>query len=191
MRLLLCQRLRGVVSCSHIHRDIHRTAAAAMPFKVGDKLPSIDVHEEDPHTIVNIAKLFENKKGVLFGVPGAFTPACSKTHLPSYLKFRDELTKKGIEIVACVAVNDSFVMKAWAAEMKTEGKVRMLADPTGALTRALNLELDKEQLIAALGNKRCKRFVMLVENGVVTKMNVEEDGTGLSCSLANHAMEFL
>ncbi|XP_051901260.1 peroxiredoxin-5, mitochondrial [Pristis pectinata] len=109
-----------------------------MPIKVGDKLPSVDVHEGDPHCIVNIAELFKGKKGILFGVPGAFTPACHKDHLPSYVESYEELKKKGIDIIACIAVNDAFVMKAWGNEQKADGKVRMLADPTGAFTRVSN-----------------------------------------------------
>ncbi|XP_067831753.1 peroxiredoxin-5, mitochondrial [Heptranchias perlo] len=184
MRQLLDQRLWGIVRFSS--RQIHRTTAAAMPIQVGDKLPSIEVHEGDPHTIVNIADLFKGKKGILIGVPGAFTPACSESHLPSFIKKYDELTKKGIEIIACIAVNDAFVMKAWGKDQKAEGKVRMLADPSGNFARAVDLVLDKEQLVAALGNKRCKRFAMVIEDGVVKKLNVEPDGTGVTCSLAAH-----
>ncbi|XP_078393163.1 peroxiredoxin-5, mitochondrial, partial [Cetorhinus maximus] len=125
--------------------------------QVGDKLPAIDVHEGDPHCVVNIAELFKGKKGILFGVPGAYTPGCSKSHLPSYIEKYEELKKKGMDIIACIAVNDAFVMSAWGKEQKADGKVRMLADPTGAFTRAVGLELEKEQLIAALGNKRCRR----------------------------------
>ncbi|XP_078063601.1 peroxiredoxin-5, mitochondrial, partial [Mustelus asterias] len=158
---------------------------------VGDKLPSVDVHEGDPHCVVNTADLFKGKKGVIFGLPGAFTPGCSKSHLPSYVENYEALKKKGVEIIACIAVNDAFVMAAWGKEHKADGKVRMLADPTGAFTRAIGLELDKEQLIAALGNKRCKRFVMVLDNGVVKDLKVEQDGTGLTCSLASHAMQLV
>ncbi|XP_041035916.1 peroxiredoxin-5, mitochondrial [Carcharodon carcharias] len=189
MRQLLYQRLWGSVSCSL--RQIHRNSAAAMSIKVGDKLPPIDVHEGDPHCVVNIAELFKGKKGILFGVPGAYTPGCSKSHLPSYVEKYDELKKKGMDIIACISVNDAFVMSAWGKDQKADGKVRMLADPTGAFTRAVGLELEKEQLIAALGNKRCKRFVMVLDNDIVKELKVEQDGTGLSCSLASHAMQLI
>eukprot|EP00061_Rhincodon_typus_P013096 g39260.t1 len=89
---------------------------------IGDKLPAVNVHEGDPHNIVNTANLFKGKKGVLFGVPGAFTPACAKSHLPSYVENYEELKKKGIEIIACISVNDAFVMSAWGKDQKTDGK---------------------------------------------------------------------
>ncbi|XP_043538566.1 peroxiredoxin-5, mitochondrial [Chiloscyllium plagiosum] len=185
----LYQRLCGSVGRSLRH--IHRVSAATMPIKVGDKLPAVDVHEGDPHSIVNTAELFKGKKGILFGVPGAFTPACTKSHLPSYIEKCEELKKKGIEIIACISVNDAFVMGAWGKDQKADGKVRMLADPCGAFTRALGLELDKEPLITALGNKRCQRFVMLLEDGVVRELQVEPDGTGINCSLASHALKLI
>ncbi|XP_020376471.1 peroxiredoxin-5, mitochondrial [Rhincodon typus] len=189
MRQLLYQRLCRSVGCSL--RQIHRISPAAMPIKIGDKLPAVNVHEGDPHNIVNTANLFKGKKGVLFGVPGAFTPACAKSHLPSYVENYEELKKKGIEIIACISVNDAFVMSAWGKDQKTDGKVRMLADPTGEFTRAVGLELDKEQLIAALGNKRCQRFVMVLDDGVVKQLQVEQDGTGLNCSLASHTLKLI
>ncbi|XP_032871272.1 peroxiredoxin-5, mitochondrial [Amblyraja radiata] len=189
MNHLLIHRLRATASIGRRHFQLSHTAA--MPIKVGDKLPSVEVHEGDPHCVVNIADIFKGKKGILFGVPGAYTPACNNNHLPSYVEGFEELKKKGVEIVACIAVNDAFVMKAWGSQLKADGKVRMLADPTGAFTRAIDLELDKEQLIAALGNKRCKRFVMVLEDGVVKKLNVEADGTGVTCSLAKHAKDML
>ncbi|XP_059811161.1 peroxiredoxin-5, mitochondrial [Hypanus sabinus] len=185
MSASVCQRLWGTVRSGC--RYIQRTATAAMPIQVGAKLPSVEVHEGDPHCVVNIAELFKGKKGILIGVPGAYTPTCSKEHLPSYVQGYDKLKAKGIDIIACIAVNDAFVMKAWGDDQKVDGKVRMLADPTGAFTRAVDLELDKEQLIAALGSKRCKRFVMLIDDGVVKSLKVEPDGTGVSCSLARHA----
>uniref|UniRef100_A0A4W3GBL1 Peroxiredoxin-5, mitochondrial n=1 Tax=Callorhinchus milii TaxID=7868 RepID=A0A4W3GBL1_CALMI len=81
--------------------------------KVGDKLPAIDLLEGDPHTVVNLAELFKKKKGVLFGVPGAFTPDCHRSHLPSYLQNAEAIKQKGVDIIACVSVNDTFVMAAW------------------------------------------------------------------------------
>ncbi|GCB82120.1 hypothetical protein scyTo_0023059 [Scyliorhinus torazame] len=165
-------------------------AAASTSIKVGDKLPPVEVHEGDPHCLVNIAEVFQGKKGILFGVPGAYTPACNKSHLPSYVENYEAL-KKGVEIIVCIAVNDAFVMSAWGSAQKVAGKVRMFTDPTGTFTRAVGLELDKEPLITALGNKRCKRFVLVLDNGVVKELKVEEDGTGLSCSLASHAMKLV
>jgi len=151
------------------------------PVAVGDKVPSIDLFENDPGTKVNLASLCEGKKIVIFGVPGAFTPGCSKTHLPGYVEKAEEIKAKGVYEIICVAVNDPFVMAAWGENQSAGGKVRLLADTCGDLTKALGLELD---LSAVLGNVRCKRFSMLVEDGTVTKINIEPDGTGLSCSLA-------
>ncbi|KPP68764.1 mitochondrial peroxiredoxin 5-like [Scleropages formosus] len=136
---------------------------------VGQALPAVEVQEGDPGNKVSMDQLFKGKKGVLFAVPGAFTPGCSK----------------GIEEVACIAVNDAFVMAAWGKEHGTEGKVRMLADPTGAFTKAVDLLLDNDQIVQVLGNQRSKRYAMVIENSVVKKLNVEPDGTGLTCSLAS------
>ncbi|XP_060614387.2 peroxiredoxin-5, mitochondrial [Anolis sagrei] len=168
------------------------TGAAAMAaLKVGDKLPSVEVYEGDPGAKVNIASLFKGKKGILFGVPGAFTPGCSKTHLPGYVEKAGQLKGKGVEIIACLSVNDVFVMKEWGNAHQAEGKVRMLADPTGAFGKATNLLLDKEPLRELFGTNRSKRFSMVVDDGVVKSLNVEEDGTGLTCSLATNIVSQL
>ena len=108
---------------------------------------------------------------VIFGVPGAFTPGCSKTHLPGYVAAADALkATKGVADIVCVSVNDPFVMEAWGKAHAADGKVRMLADTTGAYTKALGLDMD---LTAALGGVRSKRYSAVVDNGVVTKLNVE------------------
>ena len=153
------------------------------PVAVGDKLPSVTLFENSPGNKVNLAELCSGKRVVIFGVPGAFTTGCSKTHLPGYIEAAPELkAKKGVNDIVCVSVNDPFVMEAWGKEQGADGKVRMLADTCGDLAKALDLQLD---LVAVLGNVRCKRFSMLVEDGTVTKVNIEPDGTGLSCSLAD------
>jgi len=114
-------------------------------------------------------------------VPGAFTPNCSKSHLPSYVEKFDQIKSKGVDLVVCISVNDPFVMEAWGEAHKATGKIRMLADTCGHFTKAVGMELD---LSVALGNVRSKRYSMVVENGVVTKMHVEPDGRGLTCTLA-------
>ncbi|XP_069036357.1 peroxiredoxin-5, mitochondrial isoform X2 [Lepisosteus oculatus] len=172
-------------------RRLHASAVANMPIKVGDKLPAVEVHEGDPGSKVAMDQLFKGKKGVLFAVPGAFTPGCSKTHLPGFIQQADQLRARGIQEVACVSVNDAFVMEAWGREHSAQGKVRMLADPTGAFTRAVDLVLDTEHFLEVLGNPRSKRYVMLVEDGVVRKLSVEPDGTGLTCSLASNVLSEL
>jgi len=150
--------------------------------KAGDKLPSINLYEGNPGNKVNIAELFANvKKGIIFAVPGAFTPGCSKTHLPGFVEKFDAIKAKGVDVIACISVNDPFVMEAWGDAQKATGKIRMLADTNGEFTKAISMEID---LSAALGTVRSKRYSLLVENGVVKKVNVEPDGKGLTCSLA-------
>ncbi|XP_046859544.1 peroxiredoxin-5, mitochondrial-like [Xenia sp. Carnegie-2017] len=162
-------------------RAFCKTATGNMPIKVGDSLPSIEVHEGTPATSVNLGELFKGKKGILFAVPGAFTPGCSKTHLPGYVEDFGKIKAKGIDIIACLSVNDAFVMSAWGEQNKCDGKIRMLADTTGAFTKAIEMDFDAT---AALGNYRSKRYSMVIQDGVVTALNVEPDGKGLTCSLS-------
>ncbi|KAJ8676695.1 hypothetical protein QAD02_012482 [Eretmocerus hayati] len=164
-----------------LSRKLHKTAQN-MVIAVGDKLPSVDLFEDTPANKVNLAQLSSGKKIIVFAVPGAFTPGCSKTHLPGYVQKADELKSKGYHEIFCIGVNDPFVMAAWGKDQKADGKVRMLADPSGAFTDALDLSMD----LAALGGKRSKRYSMVVEDGKVVDLNVEPDNTGLSCSLADH-----
>ncbi|XP_002916710.1 peroxiredoxin-5, mitochondrial [Ailuropoda melanoleuca] len=161
-----------------------RSAASAMaPIKVGDAIPSVVVFEGEPGNKVNLAELFKGKKGVLFGVPGAFTPGCSKTHLPGFVEQADALKAKGVQVIACLSVNDVFVTEEWGRAHNSGGKVRLLADPTGAFGKETDLLLD-DSLVSLFGNHRLKRFSMVVEDGIVKSLNVEPDGTGLTCSLA-------
>jgi 2-Cys peroxiredoxin 5 len=151
-----------------------------MTIQIGERLPAATLHEGSPANKVDPTALFAGKRGVLFAVPGAFTPGCSKTHLPGYVTDAEALAAKGIEVIACVSVNDAFVMAAWGEAHGATGKIHMLADPEAAFTRALGLEVNA----AALGGLRSKRYSMLLDDGVVTALNVEPDGFGLSCSLA-------
>lgn len=156
--------------------------------QVGDKVPSVDLNEDTPGTKVNIAELSKGKRVLVFGVPGAFTPGCSKTHLPGYVQRADEIKGKNISEIVCVSVNDPFVMAAWGEAHKASGKVRLLADTTGAFTKAADLELD---LAAVLGTVRSKRYAMLVDDGVVKAIEVEPDNTGLTCSIADNFIKNL
>lgn len=157
--------------------------------KVGDKLPSTVLFEHNPGEKVVTTELFGKGKHVIFGVPGAFTPGCSKTHLPGYVQEHGSLTKsKGIQSIACISVNDPFVMDAWGKAHDADGKIRMLADIEGEFTKAIGLIID---LTAVLGNHRSKRYAMVVEDGVVKSLHVEPDGTGLTCSLASNILEDL
>jgi peroxiredoxin len=143
-----------------------------MPIKVGDKIPSVTLKQvtaEGPKEITT-DEFFGGKKVALFAVPGAFTPACSQRHLPGFVDKAADIKAKGVDAVACVAVNDPFVLAAWGREQKAEGKVLMLADGSGDFARALGLELDLTK--AGLG-KRSQRYSMLVDNGVVKTLTVE------------------
>jgi len=160
-----------------------------MPIKVGDKLPSIELFDGSPAKKVNLADLLAKKKGVVFAVPGAFTPGCSKTHLPGYVEKAAEFKSKGIEVIACISVNDPFVMDAWGKAHNADGKVLMLADPAGEFTKAVDMQLT--DLIPVLGNVRSKRYSLLVENGVVKYVNEEPDGKGLTCSLAPEILKHI
>ncbi|KAM8793769.1 peroxiredoxin-5, mitochondrial [Eudromia elegans] len=152
--------------------------------RVGERLPPVRVFEGSPGSRRELPGLFRGLRGVLLGVPGAFTPACTHSHLSGFVAAADELRARGVALVACVAVNDIFVLNAWGQALGATGKVRMLADPTGAFGKATNLLLDQDPMEEIFGNRRLKRFSMLLDDGVVTRLNVEPDGTGLSCSLA-------
>ncbi|XP_044254827.1 peroxiredoxin-5, mitochondrial [Tribolium madens] len=181
----VCQLTSSRIICSSlsqfIKRTLRTTAALNMPAKVGDSLPNVDLFEDLPTNKVNLAQQAAGKKIIVFAVPGAFTPGCSKTHLPGYVQKADELKSQGVSEIFCVSVNDPFVMAAWAKDQKTTGKIRLLADPSAAFTKALDLTVD----IAPLGGTRSKRYSMVVDNGKITSLQVEPDGTGLTCSLAN------
>ncbi|XP_014281612.1 peroxiredoxin-5, mitochondrial [Halyomorpha halys] len=164
-------------------KSFSNTSILNMPIiQVGESIPDVVLFENTPANKINIKKLCAGKKVVLFAVPGAFTPGCSKTHLPGYVKDADDLKSKGIGEIVCVSVNDPFVMGAWGKDQNAEGKVRMLADPSAEFTKALELDTD----LPPLGGVRSKRYSMVIEDGVVTKLNVEPDGTGLACSLSKN-----
>ncbi|XP_044183469.1 peroxiredoxin-5, mitochondrial-like [Acropora muricata] len=179
-------RLKGVTSA--FSRGFRSGAFVTMPIKIGEKLPSVEVMEGTPKDKVNMSQLFAGKKGILFAVPGAFTPGCSKTHLPGYVEDFDKFKEKGVEIVACISVNDPFVMAAWGEAHNCQGKIRMLADTKGEFAKAVDMELDA---VPFLGNVRSKRYSMLIEDGVVKQLQLEPDGTGLSCSLSNGLLSLL
>lgn len=120
-----------------------------------------------------VAELVKGKKIVVFGLPGAFTPTCSAKHVPGFVKLSDELRAAGVDEVWCHSVNDAFVMGAWGREQKTDGKVRMMADGAAQWARALGLDQDLSQ--RGLG-VRAKRYAMVVDDGVVTHLAVEEPG---------------
>jgi peroxiredoxin len=142
---------------------------------VGDKVPDgvFKVMKSDGPGAYSSKELFAGKKVVLFSVPGAFTPTCSKQHLPGFIEKAGDLKKKGIGAIACMAVNDVFVMAAWGEASGAGDKVLLLADGNGDYTRALGLELDATGF--GMG-KRGKRFAMVVDDGVVKQLHVENPG---------------
>lgn len=117
----------------------------------------------------NTNELFANKRVVLFAVPGAFTPTCSESHLPGYVVLADEIKAAGVDVIACVSVNDAFVMNAWG-EAQNASDIMMLGDGDASFTKALGLEMDT----AGFGGVRSKRYSMLIDNGIVTELNVEQ-----------------
>ena len=154
-----------------------------MTIKVGDKLPDGKLMESTefdsgtqcamPPKEVNVAEAVKGKKIAIFGLPGAYTPTCSAKHVPGYVQNIDQLKKKGVNEVWCVATNDAFVMAHWGRDQKALGKIRFLADGSAQWAKALGLELD---LNARGMGTRMHRFSMLVDNGVVKQLNVEGPG---------------
>jgi len=142
--------------------------------KVGDKLPeaSFNVPGLDGMQTKSTADIFDGKTVALFAVPGAFTPTCSVKHLPSFKEKAAELKAKGVDVIACTAVNDHFVMGAWAKQ-EGAGDITMLADGSGAFAKAIGLDADFSKF--GMGT-RSKRYSMIVKDGVVRELNVEEGG---------------
>jgi len=154
-----------------------------MAIKQGDTLPqgSFRTMTAEGPKEISIDDIFKGKKVVLFSVPGAFTPTCSKQHLPSYLTNYDKIKAQGVDTIACMAVNDAFVMDAWGKDKGVGTKILMLADGNGEYTKKLGLELDGSKF--GLGT-RGKRFSMIVNNGTVEKLNIDESGYNLSSAEA-------
>ncbi|MAR79048.1 MAG: peroxiredoxin [Rhodospirillaceae bacterium] len=146
-----------------------------MTIKEGDSIPSVNlkIMSEKGVSDISTDELFSNKKVVLFSVPGAFTPTCSAQHLPGFIDHADKIKEKNVDTIACMSVNDAFVMDAWGKDRGAGQNVLMVADGNGDFTKALGLELDAKGF--GLG-MRSQRFSMIVDNGLVTKLNVEEGG---------------
>lgn len=160
-----------------------------MTIQVGEKLPSatlIKATESGPDAIQS-DEFFKGRKVALFSVPGAFTPTCSARHLPGFVDKLDELKAKGVDEVACTAVNDVFVMGAWAKQSGAEGKVTMLADGSGEFAKAIGLDADFSKF--GMGT-RGQRYAMLVEDGTVTQLHVEQPGE-FKVSSAEHLLSQL
>jgi len=144
--------------------------------KVGDRIPDVEVrvlNAEGAPEVVKTGDVLGSGKVVLFAVPGAFTPGCSKVHLPGYVASADDLKAKGVTTIACVAVNDAWTMGAWAQSQGAGDKILMLADGNGDFAAAMDLVMDGTGI--GLG-KRSRRYAAVIEDGVITSLDVEEPG---------------
>ncbi len=144
-----------------------------MTIKVGDKIPSVKLRHmtKDGPKDITTDEIFKGKKVALFALPGAFTPTCSAKHLPGYVAKLDELKAQGVDLVACLSVNDAWVMKAWAEAHNAMGKITMLADGQAAFSKALGIEVE----IPGMG-VRARRGLFVIEDGVVKSAEVEQPG---------------
>jgi peroxiredoxin len=146
-----------------------------MTIKIGDKIPSVKLKHmtaDGPKEVLS-DELFAGKKAVLFALPGAFTPTCSAKHVPGFVSNFEALSGKGVDLIACLSVNDAFVMGAWSKDQKAEDKVLMLADGNADFTKAVGLDADYSGY--GMGT-RSQRYAMVIDNGVVTVLNVEKPG---------------
>ncbi len=149
-----------------------------MTVQVGDKVPSGTFHvmgESGPEPLPT-DEIFNGKKVVLFAVPGAFTPGCSNTHLPGFVVNADKIKAKGVDTIVCMAVNDAFVMGAWGKNQNADELI-MAADGNGDYTQALGLQMDASGF--GMG-RRSKRFAMIIEDGTITTLNIDESGIDAS-----------
>ena len=152
-----------------------------MTIQVGDKIPpvTLKIMGEDGPQDITTSEIFDNKKVVIFALPGAFTPTCSSTHLPGYVASADKIKAKGVDSIVCLSVNDAFVMGAWGKAQNAE-EIIMLADGLAELTKKMGLEID---LIPRGLGIRSRRYAMIVDDGIITQLNLE-DGTKLEHSSA-------
>ncbi len=160
-----------------------------MAISVGDRIPKTTLVKASPEgpEPLDTDEYFKGRTVALFSVPGAFTPTCSARHLPGYVDKADQLRAKGVDEVACTAVNDAFVLNAWSNEAGALGKVTMLSDGNGDFVKELGLEMDGSKF--GMG-RRGQRFSMLVDDGVVKQLNVEEPGA-FNVSSADYMLERL
>jgi peroxiredoxin len=141
----------------------------------GDQFPDVEIRTPGPEGPVPVrtGELFAKGRSVLFGVPGAFTPGCDRTHLPGFVAQVDELKANGVDRVACVAVNDAFVMDAWGKSHDVGDRILMLADGNAELTKALDLVMDGSGFGLGI---RCQRFAAIIDDGTITRLDVDERG---------------
>lgn len=158
-----------------------------MTIQIGEPIPEVVLQRiREGVETVDTLTLFQTRKAVLFGVPGAFTPTCSDNHLPGYVQHFDEFRQRGVEVY-CVSVNDPFVMRAWGQSQQVPDGLQMLADGNGELARALGLEMDASGYGMGL---RSRRYALYAEDGVVRQLWVEAPGE-FKVSSAEHVLEQL
>ena len=147
-----------------------------MTIIVGENLPNVSLKcvTQDGLKDIIVNEYFENKKIVLFSVPGAFTPTCSAKHLPGFVEYENDIKSKGVDEIICISVNDAFVMQAWEKDQNSKGKVTMMADGNGDFTEALGLSFDGSSFGLGI---RGKRFVMIIENCKVIHLAIEKPGS--------------
>ena len=160
-----------------------------MAIKAGDRMPAgkLKTMTKDGPKDVTADDLFKGKKVVLFSVPGAFTPTCDAKHLPGFVQLADQIQSKGVDTIACMAVNDVFVMNAWGKSSNVGEKILMLADGNGEYAKALGLELDASGF--GMGT-RGQRFAIIVQDGVAKHVDIEEKGQ-FKVSAAEHVLSQL
>ena len=158
-----------------------------MTINVGDKVPSVNFKQLTSDGLVDVSTddYCKGRKVALFSVPGAFTPTCSAQHVPSYVQNADALKAKGVAAIACVSVNDAFVMQAWGEATGAGGAVEMLADGNGEFARATGLTLDGSGF--GLG-ERSTRFSMVIDDGTISELNVESNPSEMDVSSAEHML---
>ena len=166
--------------------QVHVISEGIVMIKIGDKMPAGTITQitKDGPQKINAEEFFKGRKVVLFSVPGAFTPTCDAKHLPGFIEKAADIRGKGIDVIACLAVNDAFVMKAWGKSQNADGKVEMLADGNAEYTKALGLDFDATGF--GMGT-RGQRFSLVVDNGVVKQVNVEQKGE-FKVSSAEHVL---
>jgi glutaredoxin/glutathione-dependent peroxiredoxin len=157
-----------------------------MAIEIGQKIPDVKLKTVDGQDI-STTELFRGKKVVLFGVPGAFSPTCSDYHLPGFIDHADDIRAKGVDTIACVGVNDHFVMGAWAKARETGDKILMLADGNGDLARAMGLESDSRPWGMGF---RSRRYAAVIEDGVIKDLKVDQPGR-LEASAAEEVLKRL
>ncbi|MBX2869001.1 MAG: peroxiredoxin [Acidiferrobacterales bacterium] len=143
-----------------------------MTIAVGDKIPSVELATmgKDGPEAITTDEIFSGKKVVMFALPGAFTPTCSAAHVPGYVVHNDAIKAKGVDTIACLSVNDAFVMGAWGEAQNVEDNILMLADGSGNFTEAVDLVLDLTERNMGV---RSQRYAMIVDDGIVTHLNIE------------------